>query len=69
MWVHLTLPWRRDSLQKTTQVFSRKDQVVGSHQACIQNPQAHEKPNASHDPPSHEVPPYDQECNHPCEYG
>ena len=69
MWAHLTLPWRRDSLQKTTLVFSGKYQVIGSLQACMHSPTTHAKINASYDPPSHEIPPYDQECNQPCEYG
>ena len=44
------------------QVLFGKDQVIGSHQP-------HEKTNASHDPPSHDIPPYDEECNQPCEDG
>ena len=43
--------------------------MLGSHQAFLHNPKAHAKLNASHDPPYHEVPPYDQECNQPREDG
>ena len=69
MWAHMTLPWRGVSLQKTILVFYGKCQVIGSLQPCLHIPRAPTKLNASHDPPSHDIPPYDQECNQPCEDG
>ena len=49
--------------------FSGKYQVLGSHQACMDHPKAPAKLNAYHDPPSHDIYPYDQECNQRCEDG
>ena len=54
---------------RTLHPSSQPQWVLGQYSLPLSFLQAPANLSASHDPPSHEIPPSIQECNHPCEYG